>query len=121
VDVPKSVRLEVFLERLKNAQPASTHDEAYELLCTVLNRVEDEMTTIPFDPSRWQTDGRMYPPQPDSVRAVPNHPNLKRYRSRGHDTYIAENGAIQIAAPAAMGGRVHLSKRGLDGKDVWGR
>jgi hypothetical protein len=82
--------------------------------------VEDEFTTIPFDSDKWRTDGRMYPPRSDSVRQVPDRPNVKRYRSRGHDTFIAENGAIEIAAPASMGGRVYLAKPGVDGKDVWG-
>jgi hypothetical protein len=31
------------------------------------------MTSIPYDPSSWQTDGRMYPPQDDAVHPVSAH------------------------------------------------
>lgn len=43
---------------------------------------------------------------------------VTRYRSLGHNTYIAENGAIEIAA---VGGDVLLTKAGADGRYVWDR
>jgi hypothetical protein len=118
VDVTKSVRLELFFERLLKAQPASSHDEAFELLATILNQIENEMTTIPFNPSTWETDGRMYPPQSDSLRDVPNFPNVKRYRSIGHNTYIADNGAIEITTVTTDKEESIFSKVGSDGKPV---
>jgi hypothetical protein len=75
------------------------------------------MTSIPFNPDFWQTDGRMYPPQPDSIREVEGQPKVKRFRSRRHNTYIAENGAIEIKSIPE--GVVILAKPGADGKGVW--
>lgn len=119
MDASKADRFATFLDRLENARPASTHDEAFGLIATLLNAVEDEMTSIPFNAATWQTDGRMYPPQDDAVRDVPRFPGVKRYRSRGHNTFIGGNGAIEIAIPPpADGGQTKFSKDGADGKPV---
>ena len=116
-DPPKSERFAVFLELLRSAPTAKTFDEAYEQLRTILNEVEDTLTSIPYDPDRWQTDGRMYPPQPDSVRDVPDRPTIKRFRSRAHNTLIGENGSIeiQLTAPTC---KVIFTKSGVDGREV---
>jgi hypothetical protein len=119
MDAPRADRFATFLERLKNAQPASTHDEAFDLIAALLNGVEDEMTSISFNPATWQTDGRMYPPQADAAHDVPRFPDVKRYRSRKHNTFIGANGAIEIAIPPpADGGQTIFSKDGADGKPV---
>lgn len=60
-EATKQERLAEFLRRLMAAPAASSFDEAYRQLCDILNAVEDELTSIPFDPANWQTDGRMYP------------------------------------------------------------
>ena len=116
-DQPKSVRFTAFLDRLRSAPAAATFDEAYQQLCAILNEVEDTLTSIPYDPENWQTDGRMYPPQPDSMREVPGRPAVKRFRSRGHNTLIGENGAIeiQLVNPA---NEVVFAKPGADGREV---
>jgi hypothetical protein len=115
----KAERFATFLERLRVAQPAGTHDEAFDLIASLLNAVEDEMTSIPFNPPTWQTDGRMYPPQADAVRDVPLFPSVKRYRSLVHNTFIGANGAIEIALPPPVdGGQTIFSKNGIDGKPV---
>lgn len=116
---PKIVRLKIFVERLQNALPANSHDEAYELLSNVLNTVEDQLTSIPYDPDNWQTDGRLYPPQQDSSRPVKDHPTVRRYRNLGHNTFISQNGAILISGLDAAT-EILMSKPGADGKDVWG-
>src|SRR3954468_12381911 len=90
-DATKAERLAEFRKRLDVAPPASDFDEAYRQLCDILNAVEDEMTSIPFDPANWQNDGRMYPPQMDSLRAVPGRDDVKRFRSKAHSTLIGEN------------------------------
>jgi hypothetical protein len=97
--------------------PATTSAEAaLELIALTLNAVEDDLTDIPADPDRWMTDGRMYPPQSDSRREVREHPNVVRYRSRAHNTFIGINGAIEIRD--LMDG-VLFRKAGADGKHVW--
>ena len=116
--VSKSERLRELFRRLASAPPASTDDEARELLTRVLMQVENDLTDIPNTPENWRTDGRMYPPQDDSRREVAGWPTVTRYRSLWHNTYIARNGAIEIAA---VGGDVLLSKPGADGRHVWDR
>ncbi len=66
----KKARIGLFYKRLQDAVPASTHDECYKLICTILNEMEDENSGIPYNPDNWETDGRLYPPQNDSVRKV---------------------------------------------------
>jgi hypothetical protein len=41
MDASKTDRLKVFFERLRVAEPARNHDEALDLLATILNAVED--------------------------------------------------------------------------------
>jgi hypothetical protein len=84
MEQPKEERLQEFYRRLTAVPPLRTRQEAMEQLSTILNQVEDEMTTIPFAPQNWMSDGRMYPPLDDNVRDVPDHPEVKRYRSRNH-------------------------------------
>ena len=114
-DVTKVERFAEFLRRLDLAKSASSFDEAYKQLCEILNGVEDEMTTIPFDPANWRNDGRMYPPQLDNLRHLPGRVDVGRFRSKGHQTLIGENGAIEIRA---ISGKVLLSKAGSDGKTI---
>ncbi|HEX3068143.1 MAG TPA: hypothetical protein VHX14_06175 [Thermoanaerobaculia bacterium] len=118
MSITKAQRLVKFLRLLRWAAPASDAGEAFELVERILNAVEDEFSGTPFDPSAWQTDGRLYPPQVDSRRVVPGRPDVTRYRSRSHNTFIAENGAIEIQT---IDGLVLLSKAGADGESVWNR
>ncbi|HEX6369460.1 MAG TPA: hypothetical protein VF006_11050 [Longimicrobium sp.] len=116
MEVPRRERLEEFFRRLHAAPSAGTFDEALAQLTNVLDGVEDELTSIPNDPGSWQSDQRIYPPQQDAVREVPAHPRVKRFRSRHHNTYIGENGSVEIVT---LSGRVEVQKPGLDGRGVW--
>jgi hypothetical protein len=98
-----SERIALFFERL-NAQPAAaTHDEALRVVAETLNAVEDQFSGAAYDPEKHLSDGRMYPPQEDSRRQVEGRNDVARYRSRGHNTWIANNGAIRIEKIGSKG------------------
>ena len=113
----KNERFAEFLKRLQDSPPAKSFAEAYSQIFNILNEVEDEMTTIPYDPDNWQTDGRLYPPLMDSMRSVPGYPLVKRFRSRQHNTFICENGSIEIREIGAE--KIIFNKSGENGKGVW--
>lgn len=112
----KKDRFEVFVRRLKQRSPANSSEEAFNLIADILNQVENELTDIPYSPTRWMTDGRMYPPQADSKRSTTNS-QVSRYRSKGHNTYIASNGAIMIES-LGKNKTVFVDKPGKDNKKV---
>jgi hypothetical protein len=105
----------MFLQRLAAAQPASSAEEALDLLGLALNTIEDEHSGVEFNPKPWKDDGRMYPPQEDNRRAVPDRLSLRRYRSAKHNTFIGINGSIQIQD---LDGKVVLEKPGRDGRQT---
>jgi len=110
----KEDRFSEFLRRLALLPRARDASEARKQLERMLNAVEDEMTDIPNDPTQWQSDGRMYPPQDDSLRLTTN-PAVMCFRSKGHRTYISQGGAIEIRE---IPNRVVFSKPGSDGKTI---
>jgi hypothetical protein len=114
--LPRALRFLEFLDRLAKATPASSHAEARDLLERTLNQVEDEYSGVPFDPNNWASDGRFYPPQDDKASEVERYPNVIVYRSKRHDTFIGQNGAIEIRG---VDGTVELTKSGADGNGVW--
>ena len=111
----KQERLQIFLNRLKKAKPAADHDSAFKLLGDTLNEIEDEHTEIPFNPENFITDGRMYPPQRDARRLVEGRTDLIRYRSKAHNTYISQNGAILILG---LDNQCFLSKAGANRRKI---
>jgi hypothetical protein len=111
----KDRRFAEFLARLSAAPSVGTAQAALSLVSDTLNQVEDELTNIPYTPENWQTDGRMYPPQSESARGVSGRDDLVRYRNKAHNTYIRNNGAIEISDTH---GTVIFSEAGADGKGV---
>jgi hypothetical protein len=111
----KSERFREFLNRLQKSTPANSHDEAFRLLSDTLNQVEDELTDIPFQPEQWQTDGRMYPPEEDNARELEGRSDVIRYRHKAHNTFIRDNGAIEIRD---VSGELLFEKSGSDGRSV---
>jgi hypothetical protein len=111
----KAERLAEFLRRLAAAPPAADFDEAYRQICDILNAVEDDMTNIPYDPSKWMVDGRLYPPQADHMKLMPGRSDVKRFRSRANATLIGDNGAIRIED---LSGRTILDKPGGDRRTI---
>jgi hypothetical protein len=114
--LPRALRRVEFFDRLAKAASAASHDEARALVDGTLNAVEDEYSGVPFNPANWKVDGRMYPPQDDRASDVEGHPGVIVYGSKRHNTFIAQNGAIEIQT---LDGVVEFTKNGADGNGVW--
>ncbi|HYV36918.1 MAG TPA: hypothetical protein VE988_14525 [Gemmataceae bacterium] len=113
----KSERLAEFYRRLQAAPPCDSLDEAFAMVCNVLNAVEDELADIPFDQSKSDTDGRLYPPVRESLHSVKDHPSVKRHRHRLHYTFFGENGSVEVQDVQTRS--VIFTKPGRDGRGVW--
>jgi len=109
--------LDEFYRRLGLAPDASTFEEALGLIRRTLNEVEDELSGFPMnpDPPLKSAEDRMYPPELDQIHDVPGSPKVKRLRSRYHNTFVGENGAIEIRSSS---GTIEFFKPGADGKTV---
>lgn len=120
-ELPRKARLELFYQRLGECQPFQSFDQALEGLSRILNQVEDEFSGVAYQPDTHQTDGRMYPPQADSVREVDGFPSVARLRHKAHNTFIGSNGAIEIrdATNPPETARLQFQKPGSNGKGVW--
>jgi len=115
----KSLRLDEFFQRLGAASVVASFGEAYRLLCSTLDQVEDELSGLPNERERWLTLDRMFPPQSDRMSNVEGC-DVKRFDNVRHITYIAGNGAIEIRSKRRKKGafEVHFSKPGLDGRSI---
>ncbi len=111
----KDERFQEFIKRLEETEPVGSDEEAFQMLSNILNDVEDELSNIPYSPSQWMNDGRMYPPQLDNKRATGN-PEVDRYRSKQHNTYFGSNGAIKIMT--IKSNEVVINKAGIDERKV---
>lgn len=59
----------------------------------------------------------MYPVQDDNAADVEGYPGVLSLRSRGHETFLAANGANEIRESTTD--KVVFTKAGADGKGVW--
>jgi hypothetical protein len=117
--LPKSQRLLLFLDRLRDAESAVDHDAAMALLSSTLNGVEDEFSGVPYNPEEPGTDGRMYPPTERFRFPGWGHPGVRCYRQVAHATFVADNGAIQIHGRKGNELRqLLIEKPGSDGRRV---
>jgi hypothetical protein len=108
-------RLTEIYRRLELAAPVASGTEALDLIVLTMNQVEDQLSGVPFNPENWRNDGRLYPPQPDNLHMVPGRPDVTRFRSRGHNTFIRSNGSFEIRT---LEEDVEFAKLGADGQGV---
>jgi hypothetical protein len=88
-------RLEIFLERLKNAPPCQSADEALSLISRVLEEIEAEFCPHPREePPPMRFTGRMYAPRVDRVERTSE--GLLVASSRHHRIYCHPDGAFRI-------------------------
>jgi hypothetical protein len=90
-------RLDEFYRRLGAQPPAATADDALERIRRTLDEVEDLYSGIPKKtppPPRNQPDGRMYPPQDDSVTRNPDGSLVAQ--TQGHTIDIGKDGTITM-------------------------
>jgi len=93
VPVTPKDRLAEFYVRLDKTPAAATGVETRARLAEILVQVENELSGLPNLPG---TEGRMFPPQDDSRRAVPGWPDVVRFRAMKHHVLIRANGALEI-------------------------
>jgi hypothetical protein len=110
----KEERLSIYLERLISATPVASFEEAWALVVSTLNAVEDEFSGVPYDPSQWRSDGRLYPPDFD-FEQVCDIEGVRLFFSKGHQVFIADNGAIKIM-PRKFASQPLIDKPGNDGE-----
>jgi hypothetical protein len=89
-------RLEVFYRRLKTAPPAANADEAMNLVCRLIEEVEDEFCPVPREepPPFLRFTGRMYAPQKDRIFLLEDGGLLAE--ARHHRIFCRTDGGIQI-------------------------
>jgi len=88
-------RLEIFYQRLAAAPPARNAEEAMNLVCRIIEEVEDELCPLPREvPPPERFSGRMYAPQADRIRRLPNGQLVAN--ARHHRIYCQPDGAINI-------------------------
>ncbi|MEX2271483.1 MAG: hypothetical protein WD690_08440 [Vicinamibacterales bacterium] len=109
----KRIRLAEFYRRMRKLPAFENHDDAFEGGASLLDALENELTSIPYAPADWRSDGRLYWPQADNAKRIGR--TVTRYRSFAHEMLIGDNGSLEIRA---IGGDVELSKPGGDGRLV---
>src|SRR5437764_464296 len=89
-------RLEEFYRRLAAAEPAATAEAALELVCRLIEEVEDELCPLPREfPPPVVFSGRMYAPQRDRMKRTVDGSIVAT--ARRHRISCARDGAIEIS------------------------
>jgi hypothetical protein len=102
-------RLALFYRRLEAVPAAADADEAMQLVCHLIEQVEDEFCPLPREePPPLKFTGRMYAPGPDRMRRLPQGGLVAD--TRHHRVYCQPNGAISIMRMADR--KLILSKPG---------
>jgi hypothetical protein len=111
----RSQRFKLFLKLLMSEAASATMGEAKASLARTMNRIEDERSGAVYDPDKWESDGRMYPPKDDRLQKGSNE-DVAIYHSRGHRISFGRNGAIRIEVRSGHDkGAIVLDKCGQDG------
>lgn len=90
-------RLRELYRRLRLARPAADACLALEPVASLLDSVEDQCSGIPRQTPATppgESGGRMYPPQADSIRTLPDGRLVAR--TRGHLVIAHPDGALEI-------------------------
>jgi hypothetical protein len=88
-------RLTEFFRRLEAAPPAASAQEGLDLVCRLIEEVEDELCPLPREcPPPLHLSGRMYPPQEDRVKRVRS--GAIKADTRQHRIFCRPGGAILI-------------------------
>lgn len=120
----KKDRVGLIFAALQEAPPASTRQEALELMDRIFRAVEDIHSGVPHLP--FHVD-RLYPPAASMERKIEGKSWLRRYRHTNHYTLIGDNGAIQIRAfvrglrngvMTILDERTEFDKTGADGRRI---
>jgi hypothetical protein len=82
----------------------------------ILNAVEAEHSGVPFDPSNWRSDRRLYMPQMDNSSYPEEYRGVTKLWSLGHALLIAPNGAYLIQENDSE--RIVLEAPGEDGRPI---
>ena len=85
----------MFFRRLEAAPPAASAGEAMALVCQLIEQVEDEFCPMPREnPPPLVFSGRMYAPQKDRMRRLPQGQLVAN--TRQHRIYCQPDGQILI-------------------------
>jgi len=89
-------RLAIFFRRLEAAPPAASAEEAMNLVCRLIEEVEDEFCPLPREnpPPHLRFTGRMYAPGKD--RIFPMQGGGLAAEARRHLILCYPNGGIRI-------------------------
>jgi hypothetical protein len=88
-------RLEIFHRRLEAAPPAASAEEAMNLVCRLIEQVEDEFCPVPrATPPPFFFTGRMYAPADDMIK--PWSSGGLMASTRRHFIFCSRHGHIAI-------------------------